>query len=93
VQDGYNVIDQQYFALDMEQEATYRRVMEALADQITQQLAIYFDRQAAGAIKAGEVPVQGTPVQPGELPGAMPQFDLQGPVLRGGSGVNPSDSL
>jgi LPS-assembly lipoprotein len=93
VQDGFNVINQQYFAQDLEQEGVFQRVMEALADQVTQQLAIYFGRQAAGAVKPGEVPVQGTPVVPGDVPGSLPRIDLQGPVVPGGPGTNPSDGF
>ena len=40
--DGYNVINQQFFQADLSQGSTNRRVDEALADQITQQLAVYF---------------------------------------------------
>ena len=33
--DGFNIIDEQYFAADLENEAVQRRLAEALADQIT----------------------------------------------------------
>jgi LPS-assembly lipoprotein len=49
VLDGYNIIDQQYFAADMESEEVERRMAEALADQIAVQLAIYFKRHAPAA--------------------------------------------
>jgi LPS-assembly lipoprotein len=42
--DGINVLDQQYFAADMEGEAAQRRIASAVADQITLQLASYFAR-------------------------------------------------
>ena len=45
--DGYDVIDQQPFAADMEREATQRRIAENVADQITLQLALYFKRHPA----------------------------------------------
>ena len=45
--DGYNVLGAQYFAADMENETVQRRLAEALADQITIQLAAYFQEQAA----------------------------------------------
>jgi LPS-assembly lipoprotein len=45
--DGYNIFDAQYFTADLETEALTRRVAEALADQITIQLAAYFRKQAA----------------------------------------------
>lgn len=44
--DGLNILDQQYFALDMENEAVQRRIADRIADQITMQLAIYFRQQA-----------------------------------------------
>ena len=40
--DGLNTFDQQYFAQDLETETVHRRLAEALADQITLQLASYF---------------------------------------------------
>ncbi len=46
--DGYNIIGQQYFAADLENETVTRRVADTLADQIVQQLAVYFRRAAAG---------------------------------------------
>jgi LPS-assembly lipoprotein len=82
-QDGLNVIDQQYFALDIDQENTTRRVVEALADQVTQQLAIYFRRQAAGnapAAPSGVVPTSEPPPRM-DVPGAIPQIDLPGPGM------------
>lgn len=42
--DGFDIIDQQYFAAEMEQEAGQKRLTEALAEQIALQLAIYFRR-------------------------------------------------
>lgn len=44
--DGLNVIDSQFFAVDLETETVTRRIAEAVADQITTQLAIYFKRRA-----------------------------------------------
>jgi LPS-assembly lipoprotein len=44
--DGFNVIDQQYFAADLESETVTKRVAEAVADQIALQLAAYFNRRA-----------------------------------------------
>jgi LPS-assembly lipoprotein len=40
--DGYNVINEQFFYSDLAQDAVYRRVADALADQITQALSVYF---------------------------------------------------
>ncbi|HET6198386.1 MAG TPA: LPS assembly lipoprotein LptE, partial [Acetobacteraceae bacterium] len=47
--DGFNIIDVQYFAADLENEAVQRRLAEALAEQITIQLAAYFRRHAAAS--------------------------------------------
>ena len=47
VLDGYNILNQQFFAADLEAEAANRRAAETLADQITTQLAIFLKRQAA----------------------------------------------
>jgi LPS-assembly lipoprotein len=43
--DGYNVFVNQYFAADMENDAVRRRLTDAIADQITLQLATWFDTQ------------------------------------------------
>ena len=40
--DGINIFDTQYFAADLENEAVQRRLADALADQITLQLAAFF---------------------------------------------------
>jgi LPS-assembly lipoprotein len=42
--DGYNVIDEQYFYLDLSEEATQRRLAQALADQIVIGLGAYFGK-------------------------------------------------
>jgi LPS-assembly lipoprotein len=44
--DALNILDTQYFATDLELEALYKRVADALADQITLQLAVYFRNRA-----------------------------------------------
>jgi LPS-assembly lipoprotein len=46
--DALNIFDGQYFASDLETEAVEKRMAEALADQITIQLAAYFRKRAAG---------------------------------------------
>jgi len=46
--DSLNVFDGQYFNSDLETEAIEKRMAEALADQITIQLAAYFRKRAAG---------------------------------------------
>jgi LPS-assembly lipoprotein len=40
--DGANVIDEQFFYSDLSSDAIQHRMAEALADQIVQQLAVYF---------------------------------------------------
>ena len=45
--DGYNLFDAQYFAADLESEAITKRLADALADQITLQLATWFRKRAA----------------------------------------------
>lgn len=49
--DGLQVFDQQLFAMQLETEAVTQRVAQAVADEITQQLAAYFDKQAALAAR------------------------------------------
>jgi LPS-assembly lipoprotein len=44
--DAYNVINSQLFAADLDNEAVQRRLANALADQMTLQLASWFDKQA-----------------------------------------------
>jgi LPS-assembly lipoprotein len=44
--DAYNPINSQIFTSDLDNEAVQRRMAEAIADQITLQLATYFDKQA-----------------------------------------------
>jgi LPS-assembly lipoprotein len=46
VVDDYNVIDQQYFGADLENETAQRRIANAVADQIALQLAVFFRRRA-----------------------------------------------
>ena len=47
--DGVNVIDQQYFAADLEGETATRRITETVANQITLQLASFFARHPSPA--------------------------------------------
>jgi len=46
VTDGYNQIDTQYFYSDLQREQIYRRISAALADQMTLELASYFNKAA-----------------------------------------------
>ena len=45
--DAINIFDTQYFAADQENEVVQRRLAEALAEQITLQLATFFHKQEA----------------------------------------------
>jgi len=47
--DGYNILDQEYFAADLESEVVIRRVADALADQITTQVGSFFLERAKTA--------------------------------------------
>ncbi len=47
--DGYNIINQQYFAAELENETIAQRVADTIADQIVTQLAIFFRRRAPTA--------------------------------------------
>ncbi len=47
--DGYNVLNQEFFALELEGDAATRRVTSALADQVTVQLASFFANRAAAS--------------------------------------------
>ena len=49
VLDGYNVVNQQFFAADLDNEAAVRRIATSLADQIVVQVAAWFQGQAAPA--------------------------------------------
>ena len=49
VVDGFNEIDTQAFAADLESEAVQKRIALAIADQIALQLALYFERHAVTA--------------------------------------------
>lgn len=50
--DGLNILNQQYFAADLETETVQRRLAEALAGQIVQQVATYMSRPRAEAAPA-----------------------------------------
>jgi LPS-assembly lipoprotein len=48
-QDAFNVLDQQYFAADIDNEQVQKRLASELADKIAMQLAVFFRRRAAVA--------------------------------------------
>jgi LPS-assembly lipoprotein len=45
--EGYNILSEQYFASDLENEEVQRRIAEAVADQMTLQLAAWFNKHPA----------------------------------------------
>jgi LPS-assembly lipoprotein len=47
--DAFNVLDQQFFAADIDNEQVQRRLASLLADQIAMQLAVFFRHRAAVA--------------------------------------------
>ncbi len=49
VLDGYNILNQQYFAASLENDSAQERIAQSLADQITLKLGIYFKQAAAPA--------------------------------------------
>jgi LPS-assembly lipoprotein len=53
VMSGLNIFDSQYFAVDLELERRQRDIAEQCADQITNQLAIWFRSRANKQIAAG----------------------------------------
>ena len=44
--DGFNINNQQYFALDLENSAAVKRIAETIADQIALDLAVFFRKRA-----------------------------------------------
>ena len=77
--DGYNVLNQQYFAADIENSAAQKRIVETMADQVVTQVAIFLRRRAvAGAPAAGPVAVG--PAAPTEVPGIVPEIGPAGLV-------------
>jgi LPS-assembly lipoprotein len=47
--DAVDIVNEQFFAADLNTEAAQRRISEAIADQITLQLAGYFEHKAASS--------------------------------------------
>jgi len=46
VVDGLDIVNEQYFAADLETEQVQRRLAETVADRITTELSSYFARRA-----------------------------------------------
>ncbi|MBB2204656.1 LPS assembly lipoprotein LptE [Gluconacetobacter takamatsuzukensis] len=68
VMDGENETFEQYFAQNLNQAALARRVAQAIADRITQQLAIWFKTRATPAQRT--VMPQATYIDPNVMPNA-----------------------
>ncbi len=51
--DAFNVINQQYFFADLSNDAANRRIVEVIADQITLQLAVWFQQHPTAPLPAG----------------------------------------
>lgn len=49
VLDGFNIANQQFFAVTLDSETAIRRIASSLADQIVIQVATYFQKQATPA--------------------------------------------
>ena len=49
VLDGYNILNNEYFAATLENDSAQERIAQSLADQITLKLGIYFKQAAAPA--------------------------------------------
>lgn len=47
--DGYDVLDQQYFATELDNETVIQRIADTVADQIVTRLAVFFRRRATDA--------------------------------------------
>ena len=52
--DGYNVIDEQFFYQDLSEDAAQRRLAQALADQITLGVSLFFDRPQPAKARPGK---------------------------------------
>jgi len=75
--DGFNVLNQQYFAADLENAAAQKRIVEAMADQVTTQVAIFLRRRAVAATPA-TAPASLGPAAPTEIPGTIPDLGPAG---------------
>jgi len=51
--DDINILNEQFFAADLETEVVQKRLAERLADQVVMQLASYFNRRADQAATSG----------------------------------------
>lgn len=75
VVDGENETFEQYFAQNLDQTTLTRRVAQAVADRVTQQLAIWFKTKAAPARRT--VMPQATYVDPNVMPNSSTEIPRQ----------------
>ena len=78
VVDGFNVINEQYFASSLATEATQQRLAGNLADIMTTQLATWFTDHRAPA-SAPAHPVAAPTLGPSDVPGDSDQSPLTAP--------------
>lgn len=76
--DGFNVIDEQYFASTIANETTQQRIADNLADAISIQLATWFTNHKPPA-KASEHPKPAPTLTPQNVPGNSDQSPLTAP--------------
>jgi len=86
--DGYNNINQQYFASQLANEATQQRVANNLADRITQQLAVWFSNHQAPSTVVNRPPGTQT-LAPGGVPG---DTDTSSPFTQPGPNGIPASA-
>jgi LPS-assembly lipoprotein len=73
--DGYNNINEEYFASGIASDTTQQRIANALADAVTTQIATWFTNHQAPATAHDVVPPNKT-LSPGNVPGNSDQSPL-----------------
>jgi len=86
--DGYNNINEQYFASQLANEATQQRVANNLADRITQQIAVWFSNHKAPSTVINRPPGTQT-LAPGGVPG---DTDTSSPFTQPGPNGIPASA-
>ncbi|MFT9400165.1 hypothetical protein [Acetobacter sp.] len=82
--DGYSALYEQYFAQTLNSETAIGRVTQALAEQITQQVATWFRTHADPSVKRAQGPKTYYPT-----PNAMPDSEKQSPMEEEGADAIP----
>ncbi len=72
--DGYNIVNEQYFAAGIASDTTQQRIANALADSVAQQLATWFTNHQAPAVSHALPPA--LTLAPGNVPGNSDQSPL-----------------